>query len=835
MNFNNPEDDFSSSPLSGDSTSPAGSGTMVNGSDEEEPTNIDDSPLGSNDDSHSSARLDAALRQAAARAGTQKVDLDNDEDLSMILTGDEVTASFKPWVQHLLLQTQQSDDPFSQSPLASLETGQEDDMSMDITQAVGRIVVQPESHSSPSDDLSMELTMPLGSIQVDTASEKTDRRMGLKRRASPADASQGSPAKRPTGRRASLRQPVIHDEKLGTEDQTMELTTAFGAIKHQASPWVQKDLKSRHSIGMFRDDDTMDFTVAVGCIKINDLASAVHSVQELAPEDEDLSMEFTNIVGPGIMHFSRGKTALEQDITSLKMLAPTAKVPTPNESPVRPRITNDISAKPSLPREMARLDPMNSPRRPLQSISVTSPEHLLAQGCVQNSEASPFVRRYSQSPVEPCESISTPSSQYRHAPLHIPPDPVAAPFLERRRSSLSSVQFGPLMKSREEPMLKSAAMLSNSIKLLSTPRKQTLSSPIKRGMTPNKSQNSQVVVASGYQLPTPQPATMRKSMSPIKYVVFGKEPTSAGHDADQGIAGPMDGVGRVSLQAFLELTRIRFMDLNTTKRRHTVAPVAFQDKELGEAEETLDEYVVAGACKLPEFELYQHACHEMKKYISDGRHFVRTMEANVLEENPLLFSEYLIAPPDQRAIMDNQFKNLKTGARLEARGEWYGWRSSLLQDLKTGLLVTMEGFSRDDLALTNQEQLLDAVLPPLAEKQEQLEKELGQLQQRHDELHSCVRAELEQAREQLGILQAKLEERRMLVSRLHMELVDKEACIEATKERKAECNEEIKAAEYMREECRGWSTVEVAGLLGKLDPVALNISTNDTGRQDRHT
>jgi kinetochore protein Spc7/SPC105 len=316
-------------------------------------------------------------------------------------------------------------------------------------------------------------------------------------------------------------------------------------------------------------------------------------------------------------------------------------------------------------------------------------------------------------------------------------------------------------------------------------------------------------------------------MSPKKRVAFG-EPQEEGTEVPEEASEVVSEVERISLQDFLDMTKIRFMDLSTTKRRHTAAPALFHDTEVEEKEETLDRYVVAGACTLPEYELYQHACHEMKKYISDGRHFVRTMEANVLEENPMLFSEYLVAPPDQRAVMDNQFKNLKTNARLEARGEWYTWRSTLLQDLKSGLLSTMDGFKRDESKLATQEQLLDTVLPPLIEKQDALSTECKQLQQRHDELNSCDREELEQTREKLVATDAELDEKRRLLAQLQGELAEKEARIETVKERKIECAEEIKAAERVREECRGWSTTEVSDLKCKSYVVSYKSTTDHT-------
>jgi len=69
-----------------------------------------------------------------------------------------------------------------------------------------------------------------------------------------------------------------------------------------------------------------------------------------------------------------------------------------------------------------------------------------------------------------------------------------------------------------------------------------------------------------------------------------------------------DGEDRIHLQDFLNMTSIRFMELNTTKRRHTIAPTA--PKDLGSTDDkddfSLERCVVAGACTVPMLELYQH-------------------------------------------------------------------------------------------------------------------------------------------------------------------------------------------------------------------------------------
>lgn len=84
------------------------------------------------------------------------------------------------------------------------------------------------------------------------------------------------------------------------------------------------------------------------------------------------------------------------------------------------------------------------------------------------------------------------------------------------------------------------------------------------------------------------------------------------------IARPTEEEDRIHLQDFLNMTSIRFMELTTTKRRHTVAPNALleqtakkagvgdEDDNEPDAASDLESCVVAGACTVPMLELYQH-------------------------------------------------------------------------------------------------------------------------------------------------------------------------------------------------------------------------------------
>ncbi len=164
--------------------------------------------------------------------------------------------------------------------------------------------------------------------------------------------------------------------------------------------------------------------------------------------------------------------------------------------------------------------------------------------------------------------------------------------------------------------------------------------------------------------------------------------------------------------------------------------------------------------------------------------------------------------------MDNQFKNVKTHARLQSKAMWYEWRMKLLEGLREGLIRVAEGMEGDEVLLREQEQILAAVLPRLVRDYESKSEESEKLQAQADELASCDQEELLGARQKLTHLDEEIEAKIMTVRHLQDQLRDKEEGIEAASERKKECIEEIKEAERVREECRGWSANEVSALKG---------------------
>jgi len=82
---------------------------------------------------------------------------------------------------------------------------------------------------------------------------------------------------------------------------------------------------------------------------------------------------------------------------------------------------------------------------------------------------------------------------------------------------------------------------------------------------------------------------------------------------EEDLAIEEEVVEKIHLQDFLNLTSIRFMELNTTKRRHTIMPTADaangEDEVEADPAKQFEDAVVAQACTVPMLELFQHVSH----------------------------------------------------------------------------------------------------------------------------------------------------------------------------------------------------------------------------------
>lgn len=172
----------------------------------------------------------------------------------------------------------------------------------------------------------------------------------------------------------------------------------------------------------------------------------------------------------------------------------------------------------------------------------------------------------------------------------------------------------------------------------------------------------------------------------------------------------------------------------------------------------------------------------------------------------------MVAPADVKGIMDNQFKNVKTNARLLSKAMWYEWRMKLLDGLKEGLSSIGQGMEQDDRQLRQQEQILEPIIPAITEEHENLTNQVAVAEAQAAELAGCDQEELKETRDHLVSIEQDLEKKRLVVEDLQNQLREREDGLEVALGAKEECILAIKEAEQIRQDCRGWSTDEVAAL-----------------------
>ncbi|KAI1621651.1 hypothetical protein EDD37DRAFT_638712 [Exophiala viscosa] len=277
---------------------------------------------------------------------------------------------------------------------------------------------------------------------------------------------------------------------------------------------------------------------------------------------------------------------------------------------------------------------------------------------------------------------------------------------------------------------------------------------------------------------------------------------------------------KISLQEFLNMTNIHFIELSTTKRRHTMAQ-SLQANGAPESAETsnTETNFVAAATTLPMLELYQHATRELKSYISTGRKIIRTIEAETLAEQPPLFREYLDARPDVKVVMDNQFRNGKANARLQSKEGWYQWRGQLVEGLKAGLEGIKQGMTDDFDLLQHQQQVLDDVMPRLLQEQDRLQNRHVCYQQNVEELDNIDHEALADCRSQLRDADAQYLRKSTLLKALQQQMTEKDEALSAAAEIKTEMQNQIAEADRVRDELKGWPVADVLALKSRVDNI----------------
>jgi kinetochore protein Spc7/SPC105 len=488
----------------------------------------------------SNTRLDVALRQAAAQAGNQDYQ-DPNGDATMDLADDEVTHAFKPWVnknrrdssalnRHIASNDQENVDPFQSKSTHTIDDDATQDISMDITRAIGGIV-------SKNSDNTTTVTRSLKRRRSSNIVSMTE--------------SSGSPIQRPTTRRSLSRRQSTAEESV-MDEMTMDFTVAVGKI-HQIE--IAQDLE--HSMS----DDAMDLTVPIGRIKEINPSFSVPQSPANTELLEDLSMELTENLGKSL-------------------LPPVPATPSPARARKSPR-------KSVLPPSITVERPHTPQKSPLPTKASSA----------QKQTLQPLLRRSPRKSlggvIDGEVKLQTPEQ-----PKSIQQSPVIAPPQPEITVELN---FAPRTRS-----------LADNLKLLSTPRKEILPSPALRPTVVEETKVSPKKFATPKKSTTPKRTrTPTRSNTPKKRVKIDVAESPEKQGEDESFVESVHSEGdKISLQDFLAMVNIRFMDLTTTKRRATGFPGADgmirRLSVSADQQPSMENNVAAAAAIVPLLTMYQH-------------------------------------------------------------------------------------------------------------------------------------------------------------------------------------------------------------------------------------
>ncbi|KAF3909715.1 hypothetical protein AA313_de0209047 [Arthrobotrys entomopaga] len=276
-------------------------------------------------------------------------------------------------------------------------------------------------------------------------------------------------------------------------------------------------------------------------------------------------------------------------------------------------------------------------------------------------------------------------------------------------------------------------------------------------------------------------------------------------------------VPNIGMKDFLSMIGISFMDgITSTRHRRQTGAILGLGVEMPDEEISIADQINGQLTIRPFLELYEHLQRELKRSNKEGKEMFKQIEKMVKEENPRLFREYVLAPPDVRAVMDLQFKNIKSSSRLEARGDWYTWRQGLQETIKAKAEENLRALKEDGKVLEKQREIVTALEPALVTKHKELEERAQILRARKEEIESCDPRELEEKRAALAVSKKKLEEKKAELEKVLKESEALEGGVKDREERRERCLSAIEDAERVAEANKGHTEEEVVSSIERV-------------------
>ncbi|KAK6347218.1 hypothetical protein TWF696_007291 [Orbilia brochopaga] len=294
-------------------------------------------------------------------------------------------------------------------------------------------------------------------------------------------------------------------------------------------------------------------------------------------------------------------------------------------------------------------------------------------------------------------------------------------------------------------------------------------------------------------------------------------PTQSEQEESMDVDGEEVDVPNMAMKDFLGMIGISFLDgITSTRHRRQTGAILGLGVEMPDEEISIADQINGQLTIRPFLELYEHLQRELKRSNKEGKEMFKQIEKMVLEENPRLFREYVLAPPDVRAVMDLQFKNIKSSSRLEARRDWYTWRQGLQETIKAKAQENLESLQADEKVLEKQREIVDTLQPMLVSRQKELAEKLEVLTARKEEIESCDPKELEDKRDALKASKKRLEDKKRELEAANQAAEALESEVAGREERKTKCLSAIESAEKVAEANKGYTEEEVMATIERV-------------------
>ncbi|KAK9328367.1 Spc7 kinetochore protein-domain-containing protein [Lipomyces starkeyi] len=651
-----------------------------------------------------------------------------------------------------------------------------DEATMDVTNAVGFIEGYVEEET-------MDITRAIGSIQdlpINGAEEEEDHSSVIMEVTKAVGSIQDIP-------------PHQDDDDTEYTSATMDVTKAMGEI-HSAQP--DEDDTGHASMAM-------DVTIAVGTINIA-------SIYDEAGGNEDIPMEVTDMLPSANSVGFQSATLNSPEITNSQTnqafvtSSMSPKLVSPSLSARSLRRTSSIGSgqgteTPTRPQHPQVLQFKASQVVDTPIASPRSAELLKLRRSLLESEG--LTRGFDGRHL----SIGTPESQKLKSDINKTLFTVSTSSLQKRIQSLT-----PKKAVRSPIKLPVSSARKQAIESLKSEEQEALSkiySPLKAA-----------------SLTSPTMSTMKKS---IKFLSDIPAPVMMKLDplVDSGDKTPLrshapvvepeeeDSYLPISLNEFLRMTSIQFLEGLNTKRRNTT----FLQPSETLLEPTLSVTVLSRQLHCPMLELFEFSCRELRKNIEEGKDLLERLETSIMEENPELFRQYVCSSLDGQAAFCAQFKVIKSYARLQSKGVWYKWRSKLLDGIMSSLIKNTNALKDDCANLKTIEESLRPSLSDIKSRHSTLKSKLELLRKRKSEVADCDQEQLETARHNLAIVELdvsrKMCTKRQIVHENEILSCSLNARLSDIRAR----NESITISEKTIEENKGVNTAEIISTKDELE------------------